>query len=349
MKRLLLVLVAATWLLPSAASAAACSPLNCAASQFPLGDGTLLGFRAKVDAPVNVVDLQTGETVWKLPAGVVGGNLLVHQDAQDLVWYDASRGTKLASAKLAQGGSLEGVSQDGTRAVVKRLSGGSTIFTIVSQNEQRDVTVPAGKWDFDALRGDNLFLIRYLDSGGYQVRLAHVGSRRLEATPLKDPRQTATIWGQPYSRLPSPDGRYLFTLYIGQNGGAMIHALDLQAPKARCIDLPGTGNYGAATSWTLQVAKDGRTLWAVSPGYGRAVAIDIAARKVTQAFRISLPNWFLGLGTASALSPDGAKIALTDGRTVAVLDLGTRQIAQRDPGKAIALGYGPDGRLWTLS
>ena len=349
MKRLVLVLVAATLLLPSAASAAACSPLNCAASQFSLANGALLGFRARVDAPVTVVDLQTGKAKWVLPAGLVGDNLLVHQDGLNLVWYDASRGTKLAHARLAQGGSLEGVSQDGTRAVVKRLSPGGTTFTIVSTTGQRDIAVPGGQWAFDALRGDNLFLIRYLKAGGYQVRLVHVGSRRLEAAPLKDPHESGTIWGSPFSRLPSSDGRYLFTLYIGQDGGAMIHELDLNAAKARCIDLPGTGDYGSATSWTLQLSKDGRTRWAVSPGYGRVVAIDVATRAVSSAFRVSFPRWNLGSGTASALSPDGSRIALSDNETVAVVDLTARKLAQRDPGKAIALGYAPDGRLWTLS
>lgn len=349
MKRLVLVLIVATSLLPSAASAAACSPLNCAPSQFTLGDGSLLGFRARVDAPVTVVDLTTGEARWKLPAGIIGGNLLVHQDAWNLVWYDATRGTKVRTIRMIKGGSLEGVSQDGTRAVVKRLRPGGTAFTIVSTAGQRDISLPAGQWAFDALRGDNLFLIRYLKAGGYQVRLVHVGSRRLEAAPLKDPHESGIIWGAPYSRLPSADGRYLFTLYIGENGGAMIHALDLKTAKARCIDLPGTGDYGAATSWTLQLSRNGQTLWAVSPGYGRVVSIDVAGRKVSKAFSIDLPGWYLGFGTASALSPDGTKIALADKKTVAILDLGTGTITQRDPGKAIALGYAPDGRLWKLA
>jgi hypothetical protein len=349
MKRLVVVLLAATWLLPGAASAAACSPLDCAASQFSLGNGALLGFRTRVDAPVTVVDLQTGKAKWVLPAGVTGGDLLVHQAGLRLVWYDAARGTRLASANLAQAGSLEGVSQNGTRAVVQRLGGGGTIFTIVSPRAQRDITVPGGRWDFDALLGDRLFLIRYLKAGGYQVRLVHVGSRRLETAPLKDPHESGTIWGSPYSRLPSADGRYLFTLYIGQNGGAMIHELDLKAAKARCIDLPGTGDYGSATSWAMQLSKDGRTLWAVSPGYGRVVAIDVVKRTVSSAFRISLPGWADGSGTASALSPDGARIAIADSSaSVAIVDLVAHQVAQRDPGKAIALGYAPDGRLWKL-
>jgi hypothetical protein len=348
MKRLALVLAAVAVALPSAARAAACSPLNCAASQFSLANGTLLGFRARADAPVTVVDLQTGKAEWTLPAGLIGGDLLVAQDASSLSWYDASTGTKLQTVKLARGGSLEGVSQNGSRAVVKRVTAGGTIFTVVSQDEQRDIAVPGGQWGFDALLGDKLFLIRYLHAGGYQVRLAHVGSRRLEAAPLKDPHESGIIWGSPFSRLSSSDGRYLFTLYIAQNGGAMIHALDLQTAKARCIDLPGTGDYGASTSWTYQLSKNERTLWAVSPGYGRVVAIDVSTRKVSTAFRVSLPSWNLGTGTASALSPDGNTIAVADNKTVAVVDLTTRKVTARDPGKAIALGYAPDGRLWTL-
>src|SRR4029079_1317885 len=154
---------AAVSLIPSAAHAAACSPLNCAASQFSLADGSLLGFRARADAPVNVVDLKTGQTRWTLPSGVVGGNLLAHQDGMSIVWYDASRGTTpTARVTLATVGSLGGVSQDGSGAVFMRISPGGTTFTIVSGSEQRDVVVPGRPWDFDALRGNNLFLIRYL-------------------------------------------------------------------------------------------------------------------------------------------------------------------------------------------
>ena len=148
--------------------------------------------------------------------------------------------------------------------------------------------MPGRQWDFDALRGDNLFLIKYLSGGGYQVRLLHVASGKLEAKPLKDPHESGTIWGQPYSRLASTDGRYLFTLYIGSNGGSMIHALDLDTAKARCIDLPGTGDYLASTAWGLALARGGHTLWAANPSHGRVVGIDVRTRKVTRAFRIDV-------------------------------------------------------------
>jgi hypothetical protein len=182
------------------------------------------------------------------------------------------------------------------------------------------------------------------------VRLARVGSHRLDAAPLKDPHESGTIWGSPFSRLSSADGRYLFTLYLGSNGGAMVHELDLKTAKARCIDLPGTGDYGSATSWALVLSKNERTLWAVSPGYGRVVAIDVVTRKATDTFRIQLPSWNLGNGTSAALSPDGSRIAIGDGETVAVVGLAERKVTQRDPAHALALGYSPDGAtLWKLN
>lgn len=350
MKRLALVLAAATLLLPSAASAAACSPLNCAPSQFSLAGGSLLGFRTQAEAPVTIADLATGETRWTLPWGFTGGNLLVHQNAYTLAWWDATTGARVASAKLAQGGTLVGVSQNGTRAVVRRIRNTWTEFRLVSPGApERAVRVPRGNWDFDALRGDNLFLIKYLKNGGYQVLLAHVGSGKLDPAPLKDPHESGTIWGQPFERLASADGRYLFTLYIGQNGGSMVHELDLKSATARCIDLPGTGNYGAATSSAMLLSKDERTLWAISPGYNRAVGIDVASRQVTSAFKIALANWNLGSGTRAALAPDGAHVALADGKTVAVVGLAEQKVLERNPMKATAVGYSPDGKLWTFS
>jgi hypothetical protein len=349
MTRLALVLVAAALLLPGAAGAAACSPLNCAASQFSLAHGSLLGFRVAATKPVTVVDLKSGEARWTLPDGIVGADLLVHQDGATLAWYDAAHGTKVGTATLdSVEYSLAGVSQDGTRAVALDVTGGATQVAIVSQNSSKTISLAGKGWQFDALRGDNLFLIK-LVTGGYQVRLVHVGSGVLAAKPLKDPHESGTIWGQPFSRLSSADGRYLFTLYIGQNGGSMVHQLDLQTATARCIDLPGTGNYGAATSYALVLSADGRTLWAASPGYGRLVGIDVRTRKVRAATKLALPYWNLGGGTSVALAPDGRRIALADGESVAVLELATHKVVRRDTAHAIALGYAPDGRLWTLS
>jgi hypothetical protein len=349
MKKLALALAAAALLLPGAARSAACSPLDCAPSQFTLVHGTLLGFRSQANKPVTVVDLKTGEKRWTLPAGVVGGHFLVHQSGRSLAWYDANTGRAAGTALLPDVEySLGGVSQDGTRAVATRWFHGNTRIAIVSRTSRKVLTVPGVRWAFDALYGNNVFLIHDFLIGGYEIRLLHAGSGRLERRPLKDPHESGRIWGSPFSRLASNDGTYLFTLYIGSNGGAMVHELNLKTATARCIELPGTGDYGSAATWTMQASPDGGTLWMANPGYGRVVGIDVASRTLTTAFRIDLAYWNNGTTPASALSPDGEQFALADGETVALLDLSSKKIVQRDPAKkVIALGYAPDGsNLW---
>ena len=339
-QRRALLLAAAAALLPGAAHAAACSPLNCAPSQFSLAGGTMLGFRTAIDKPVRVVDLRTGKTRWTLPAGFEAGNTLVHQAPYELVWTNAATDRRVATSAYPGGFQLVGVSQEGRRAV---LQDGST-FAIVSPHAVRKLRQPGGSWQFDALHGDNLFAIRYLKTGGYQVRLVKVGTGRVVAHVLKD-----VIWGAPFARLSSPDGQYLFTLYVGANGAAMIHELNLRSAAAKCIDLPGTGDFGAASTWAMALSRDGKTLWAVSPGYQRAVGIDVATRNPTSAFSIDLPYWNTGTTPAAVLAPDGTHLALADGETVAVVDLDARKLVSRTRGRAQALGYSPDGtHLWRL-
>jgi hypothetical protein len=171
--------------LPGAARGAACSPLDCAPSQFTLAHGTMLALRVDVDKPVRVIDLRTGRTRWWLPAGVVTRDLLVHEDGRLVTWFDAARGTRIADALLARRGtfSLVGTSQDGRRAVLARTQHRSTTFVVVSPRSQRAVALGGRSWRFDALRGPRLFLIRTLRDG-YQVRLYDLAARRLDPTPL---------------------------------------------------------------------------------------------------------------------------------------------------------------------
>jgi hypothetical protein len=340
MTRFALVLAAAALLLPGAAHGAACSPLNCAPSQFSLAGGTMLGFRTGIDKPVTVVDLRTGKARWTLPAGFEAGDMFVHQGAFHLVWTNAATDRTLATSAYPGGYELVGVSQNGSRAVVQD----SNRFAIVSPHAVRKIRLPLGSWQFDALQGDNLFVIRYMTQGGYQVRLVKVSTGKIVARVLKE-----VIWGAPFARLSSRDGEYLFTLYVGGNGAAMVHELNLRTAAAKCIDLPGTGDFGAASTWAMALSRDQKTLWAVNPGYGRAVGIDVATRNPTTAFAIDLPYWSTGTSPAAVLAPDGTHMALADGETVAVIDLSAHTIASRTHARARALGYSPDGtHLWRL-
>jgi hypothetical protein len=346
MRRLAILFTGCALLLPAAARPAACSPLDCGPSQLVLANGTLLAYRAASHSPVAVTDLRSGESLFSLPWGFVYGSVLVHQDGNRIEWYDAATGKETAHRALPWKIRLVGASQDGRRAVAFRSK---TRVEIVTPSSVREVRLQKGNWDFDALRGSHLVLIQ-LRSGGYQVRLVDLARRSAQTKLLKDPHESGTIWGQAWSRLSSPDGRYLFTLYLASNGAAMVHELDLQAARARCIDLPGTGDYGSGTSWGMVLAPDRRTLWLASPGYGRVVAVDTTTRKIVDAFRITLSYWNLGNPTRMAISPDGTELALTDGETVARIDVHARRVVARTPAAhAVAVGYSPDsGELMTL-
>jgi hypothetical protein len=348
-KRQLLIAVLLAAVVPGASHAAACSPLNCSPSQFTLAHGTLLGVRVGVDRPVRVIDLRTGATRWRLPAGIVTGSVLVHQDGSLLTWYSLTTGARLRAAVVQHHGTFQlvGASQDGRQAVLARTQHRSTTFAVVSPTGQRIVKLGGNDWSFDALNRDNLFLIRYL-SKGYEIRLLHVGAGVLDKTALKDPKGSSTIWGSPWSRLSSADGRYVFTLYVASDGSSMVHVLDTRNATARCIDLPGTGNWDSAATWTMVLDPDGLHLWAVSTGYGRVAHIDIPSRSVVDAYRFHVDAWNTATGTA-VMSPDGERIAFTDANHVWFLVLAKRKVVAGPTHVAIAMAYSPDqSRLWVV-
>lgn len=349
MKRLVLIALLLAALVPAASRAGACSPLNCSPSQFALGNGSLLGVRGSVYQNVRVLDLRTGKTLWRLPAGIVAGKTLVHKDGTLLTWYDTARGTRVHDAVLQAHGKfvLVGASQNGRSAVVARTQGKSTTFVIVTPKQSQHVVKLGGnKWRFDALNGDRLFLIHYL-AKGYEVRVLHLRSGVLD-DPLKDPNASATIWGSPWSHVSSANGRFLYTLYVGSNGASMVHVLDTRLGTARCIDLPGNGNWELATTYTLVLDPDGRHLWAISPGYGRVAHIDVAAHRVVDAYRFNAPYWETNT-TLAAMSPDGERIAFSDGSHVAFVQLATRRVVMGPSHVVVGLGYAPDqSRLWVV-
>jgi len=350
MARFAPVLLVLVLLLPAGANAAACSPLNCSPSQFVLAHGRMLAVRQAIDKPLRVIDLGTGRTLWRLPPGIVQGDTLVHQDGHLLTWYDAASGRRTGDAIVDEIPQfvLVGVSQRGDRAVVARTETRSTTFDVVSRNGgTKTAGLPGNRWSFDALSGQFLYLIQTFRVG-YEVRLYDLATDTLQQEPLKDPRDGALIEGAPFARASSPNGRYLFTLYLGGGGGAMIHELDLAAGRAYCIDLPGQGDFGAATTWSLVPDADGSTLWAINPGYGRVVAIDVQAHVVRLHYAFTVRNWSPNAGIA-VQAPDGKHIAFTDGQHVWLATPDLARVVEEPPHAVTALGFAPDqGALWVV-
>jgi hypothetical protein len=354
MKRLaLLSLIVLAAALPGAAPGAGCSPLSCAASGVSVGNGYLAARPDGAQGVAQIVDLRTGEVKWRLPHGVLNGRTLVEQpDPRRVVWHDAITGKQTGSASIKQAGplSLVGLSQDGRRAVLLNVAKQESTFTVISQSDEQTFTLPGKSWGFDALGGDKLYLLKYLNSG-YEIWLYDLAAGKLAARPLKDPKASSTIWGIAWDRVASADGRYLYTLYVGGNGGAMVHQLDLKSSAARCIDLPGTGDFNSTTTWAMQLAPNGKTLWAVNAGYGRVVGIDVAKKRVRTAFRFPRTALFNNgpVSSTSAISPDGSRIALAVAGKIFYVSLAKKVVAKGAPRAAVALGYAPDGRtLWAI-
>ena len=332
------------------ATGAGCVPITCGTSQVTLANGKLLGIRASgPSGTLRVVDLSTGATRWRLPSGVLGGNLLVHQDGTLLTWFNATTGTRVGDTVAQTRGTftLTGVSQDGARAVLARTQRRSTTFVIASRTKQRRVVLGSNNWGFDALSGSKLYLLQYHRSG-YIVRLYDLATNKLVAQPLKDASESALISGVPWVRQSSTDGRYLFTLYITSGGNAMVHELDVRAGTARCVDLPGGGDFNSATTYAFVTDPDGRTLWAVSPGYGKVVSIDIAAARVRDSYGFF--GWPADAPGASAvaMAPDGEHLAVSTAGKLWFVTLARRTV-QMQSHVALALGFSPDDRrVWTL-
>lgn len=356
MKRLALIgVLAIAAALPAAAPSAGCSPLDCAASGVSIGNGYLAARPGGAHGIAQIVDLRTGALKWSLPQGMLLGHTLVTQsqtDPQKLIWRDALTGkqTGAATAKAPGPFSLVGLSQDGSRAVLLSSTKQESTFVIVSQTDEQVVKLPTQQWAFDALAGSKLYLLKYVNNG-YEIRVYDLAAGQLADKPLKDPKASSTIWGLAWERVASPDGRYLFTLYVGGNGGAMVHQLDLKTSAARCIDLPGTGDFNSTTTWAMELSPNGKTLWAVNPGYGRVVGIDVDTRKVRLAFRFKRTSVYDNgpAASTSAMSPDGSRIALGVAGKIFYVSMAKRVVVRGVPRSVVALGYAPDGsRLWAV-
>jgi hypothetical protein len=345
---LVLAVSALVALLPASASAAGCAPITCAGSGTPIAGTNLVAVRPTgMAGPVRMLDLVNGTLGAPLPHGLLFGHMLLHLAGHQLAWTDVTTGatTRTLATPGTARWTLAGASTDARRAVLVR---GNERRTFVAVTGEAPFSL-SGSWEFDALAGSRLYLLQ-IRHDGYAVRLFDLASRRLVKRPLKDPGESALIKGIAWSRVATPDGRRLLTLYADPDGGAMVHELDLVRGTARCIDLPGTGDFNSGAGYGIVASADGSTLWAVSPGYGRAVAIDVAQEKVVR--RIAFPAWLARApeAPAVALAPDGKRLAFAlNGRT-ALLDLETGRLRQGPAHMAVALGFSPDGtHLWAVS
>jgi LPXTG-motif cell wall-anchored protein len=210
----------------------------------------------------------------------------------------ASSGTILGSRPLpgvftipvvALDGTPGGLSHDGrTLALIKPRSGfprARTAFAFLSTRTMglRTTTTLRGDFSFDALSPDGrvAYLIQYInknDPTKYQVRALQTTTGHLSPRPIVDPHEHGDeMNGYPTTRVASADGRWHYTLYDGgATGKPFVHALDTQAGKAKCIDLPGLGR----DVYSLHLRVSGGTL--AIAGQKRDVAkVDLSTFKAS--------------------------------------------------------------------
>jgi hypothetical protein len=86
----------------------------------------------------------------------------------------------------------------------------------------------------------------------------------------------------------------------------------------------------------------------VSVGYGRVVALDVAAHVLREHFSFNRSGWLSNTGNA-VLAPDGQYIAVTDAQHTWLVDLAKSTVRRGPSHVATALGFSPDERtLWVV-
>jgi hypothetical protein len=181
----------------------------------------------------------------------------------------------------AYDGSTTGLSADGSTLVLAERDTVARTRLVVLDARSLGVRKRVALPEFvsvDAISPDGrtLYVLRYpkARSGGdiYDVMALDLRSGRFRGGPIMDPREPdEQMGGFPLRRVMSPDGRWAYTLYSGEEN--FVHALDTLKGEARCIDLPGATDLSAQAltleGSTLRVGSlatiDLRTFEAVAP------------------------------------------------------------------------------------
>src|SRR5262249_53249701 len=151
---------------------------------------------------------------------------------------------------VAFDGSTGGISHDGRTLVLASFTGPPTAasvtrFAVVDTGSLRlrDVLTLRGTFSYDALAPDasTLYLIQYTsvrDYNRYRVRAYDLTAGKLLPGSIVDKREPKEpMTGAPVTRVTSPDGSWVYTLYSRGQDKPFVHALNAAQRFAVCIDL----------------------------------------------------------------------------------------------------------------
>ena len=319
---------------------------------------------------VSVIDSRSHKADRRLPMGVPTRDWkhLYSIVSSSLVDTDPQTGATISTTPL--GGAYQlpsatadgvpgGLSPNGLWLVVESVDASQTHLLLVNTTTstvRRKVDL-AGNFQFDAVSndGDRLYLIQHLNGREYYVRLYDVIGGRLDENIVVDKSDgNQAMVGTRLSGVATPDGHWLFSMYVREHESPFIHALSLDGPFAFCLDLPGAG-YGdspAEMQWSLAITRDGLRIYAANAATGMVAEISNGADGAPAIVRtdrfdaaISAPA-IRSHANAAVLSRDGSRLVVAGSEGVAWIDTSTLRLrAHTLSGWHIStIGMSPDGQ-----
>jgi hypothetical protein len=279
----------------------------------------------------------TGSVTVDLPMGVADASWSVlfaaSFDGADTIVtaYDPRSGATLRQTRVpgtwalpvvVDGGAPEGLSADGqTLVLVDQATGAdASRFAVLdtSLTSEPEIVAFHGDFTFDALSPDgrSLYLIEHLDdsdTGRYVVRV-YDAVTGLATDPIVDKRNLdERMEGRPVSRVASPDGVWVHTLYVTADGGAFIHQLNTVERHALCAGLPGNATTLAdARAWRMAL-RGGTATFAVNGRLG--IVSSVANGDLRSTRPLPAPN----LDANLTISPDGRTLYVSRGEELLTL------------------------------
>lgn len=207
-----------------------------------------------------------------------------------------------------------------------------------------------GRLDFWALSNDGarLYLTEYLGRHPAPVRnrlrVYDFTAERLDPGVILDrssDRQGMSVVDR--AEASSPDGRWLYSLFTGDEQTPFVYALDLTSGRTFSVDLPWRikGKWEEDLLWVLAVTPDGSGLYAANAALGMVAEIDTkqerlkrtanfpvpSSRAAFQLFRAAYAKRMLTGG--AAMSPDGRTLFAPGMKGLVAVD--TEHLTTRGP------------------
>ena len=317
---------------------------------------------------VTVIDSRSHATERRLPLGVPSRDWshLYSISGSSLTDTDPQTGATLSTMVIPSGYHLPpatisgvpgGTSPDGRWLVAEAFDTASGTHMLLIDTTTSRVAHRidlAGHFRFDAISndGNRLYLIQLLNGKEYYVRLYDVQTGGLTDNIVVDKSNgEQSMTGVRLSGVASPDGHWLFSMYVREDGGPFVHALSLDGPFAFCLDLPGHGYLSdpAEKQWSLVMNRNGTRVYAVNGATGTIAEIDISNQyqpQVTRTVKIATVGSAGAVSGGSVISLDGRTLVTATGSGIVWVDTarltaGTRSLTDWH---VSSLGLNPAGR-----